>query len=128
MRIRLAATIVAVAMLASSIAFGQAPSGNRQIGTPGTSGRPAGPAVGGAIPPTKLGAPPPGDALGDLAGGGYADPNYVQPGTHSGKTTRHRGMRTPRARWASSWASHPFVGYNSYKAFPYSYCFCHCDY
>jgi hypothetical protein len=124
MRIRLAATIVAVAMLASPVAFGQAPPGNRQIGTPGTSGRPAGPAVGGAISPTKLAAPAPGDALGNLAGGGYADPNYVPPGTHSRRATRHRVMRTPHARWAS----YRFTGYNSYKAFPYSYCFCHCDY
>jgi hypothetical protein len=32
----------------------------------------------------------PSDALRDLAGGGYADPNYVPPGTQPKKTTRHR--------------------------------------
>ena len=81
MRISLTVTIIAIAMLASQLAYGQA-------------AKPSGPAVGGGdrtlIPPTQPAVAPPSDALGDLAGGGYADPNYVPPGTQPKKTTRHR--------------------------------------
>jgi hypothetical protein len=80
MRIPLTVTIVAVAMLASQLAYGQAASDKGQIGTQGTNGKPSGPAEGSGdstlIPPTAVA--PPSDALSNLAGGGYADPNYVR--------------------------------------------------
>src|SRR4029077_10900683 len=84
MRPPLAVTIISIAMLASPLAYGQAVSGK---------GQPSGPAVGGgdriSIPPTPPAiAPaiaPVSDALSNLAGGGYADPNYMPPGTHSKK-------------------------------------------
>ena len=102
MRIHLAVTIISIAMLASPLAYGQAASGKGQIGTQGTSGKPSGPAVGSGdgtlIPPTQPAVAPPSDALSNLAGGGYADPNYVPPGTQSKKSTRHRVIRAPRAR------------------------------
>jgi hypothetical protein len=76
MRIPLAVTIISIAMLASPLAHGQAASGK---------GQPSGPAVGGGdrtlIPPTQPAIAPPSDALSNLASGGYADPNYVPPGT-----------------------------------------------
>ena len=97
MRIPLAVTIIAIAMLASPHAYGQA--GKGQIGTQGTSGKPSGPAVGGGdrtlIPPTQPAVAAPSDALSNLAGGGYADPNYVPPGERSKKSTRHRVVRAP---------------------------------
>jgi hypothetical protein len=77
MRIPLTVTIIAIAMLASQLAYGQAGSGK---------GKPSGPSVGGGdrtlIPPTQP-AVAPSNALSDLAGGGYADPNYVPPETQS---------------------------------------------
>jgi hypothetical protein len=83
MRIPLTVMIIAIAMLASPLAYGQAASGKGQIGKQGTSGKPSGPAVGGGdrtlIPPTQPGGAPPSGTLSDLAGGGYADPNYVPP-------------------------------------------------
>ena len=105
MRIPLTVTIIAIAMLASPLAYGQAASSKGQIGTQGTSAKPSGPAVGGGdrtlIPPTQPAVAPPSNALSNLAGGGYADPNYVPPGTQSKKTTRHRVSarrdRGPRA-------------------------------
>jgi len=120
MRIPLTVMIIAIAMLASPLAYGQAASGK------GQSGKPSGPAVGGgdriSIPPTPPAiAPaiaPASDALSNLAGGGYADPNYVPPGTHSKRTTRHRVIRAPRAR-----TSRRFEQYSN-PAFPYRYCYC----
>ena len=83
MQIPLAVMIVAIAVLASPLAYGQA-SGKRQTGTQGTGGRPSGPAVGGGdrtlIPSTEPAVTPPSGALSNLAGGGYADPNYVPLG------------------------------------------------
>jgi hypothetical protein len=79
MRISLTVTIIAIAMLASPRAYGQATS-------QGQSGKPSGPAVGGdstLIPPKHPAVAPPSNTLSDLAGGGYADPNYVPPGTQS---------------------------------------------
>ena len=119
--------IIALAMLASPLAYGQAASGKGQIGTQGTSGKPSGPAVGGGdqtlIPPPQPVVAPPNDALKNLAGGGYADPNYVPPGTQSKKTTRHRAVRAPRARIARR-----FEQYSFYPAFPYRYCYCDYSY
>jgi hypothetical protein len=116
MRIPLAVTIISIAMLASPLAYGQAASGK---------GQPSGPAAGGGnrtlLPPTQPAIAPPSDALSNLAGGGYADPNYVPPGTHSKKTTRHRVIRAPRAR-----TSRRFEQYSVNPAFPYRYW--HCDY
>ena len=98
MRILLMVMIIAIAMLASPLAYGQAASGKGQIGTHGTSGKPSGSAVGGGdrtlVPPTQSGVDPPSDALSNLAGGGYADPNYVPPGTHSKKNDT--ASRDPR--------------------------------
>jgi hypothetical protein len=90
MRIPLTVMIIAIAMLASPLAYGQAASGKGQIGTQGTSGKPPGPAVGGGdrslIPSTQPAVAPPGGTLSDLAGGGDADPNYVPPTTKSKKS------------------------------------------
>jgi hypothetical protein len=88
-RIPLAVTIISIVMLASPLVYGQAASGKGQIGTQGTNGKPSGSAVSGGdrtlVPPTQPRVAPPSDALSNLAGGGYADPNYVPPGTHSKK-------------------------------------------
>lgn len=101
-RIRLTVMIMAIAMLASPLAHAQA-AGKGQTGTHGTGGKPSGPAVGGGdsnLIPSKQPADvaPPSDALRNLAGGGYADPNYVPPTTQSKKSTPHRVTRAPRAR------------------------------
>ena len=122
MRIPLTVMIIAIAMLASPLAYGQA-SGNGQTGTQGTSGKPSGPAVGGGdstlIPPKQRAVAPPSDTVSDLAGGGYADPNYVPPTTQSKKSTQHRVIRAPRAR-----TSRRFERYGVNPAFPYEYCYC----
>jgi hypothetical protein len=116
MRIRLAVTMISIAMLASPLAYGQVTA---------PSGKQSGPAVGsgdrGLIRSAPATVAPGGDALKNLAGGGYADPNYVSPGEKSKQSIRHRVIRTPRSRWAS----YRFTGYNSYKAFP---CYCYCGY
>jgi hypothetical protein len=109
MRIPLAVTIVSIAMLASPLAYGQAALGKRQ---------PSGPVAGSGDPPTPPAIAPASDALSNLAGGGYADPNYVPPGTHSKKTTRHHVIRAPRAR-----TSRRFEQYSVNPAFPYRYCY-----
>src|ERR1700721_247746 len=123
MRIPLTVMIIAIAMLASPLAYGQAASGKGQIGTQGTSGKPSGPAVGGGdrslIPSTQPAVAPPGGTLSDLAGGGNADPNYVPPTTKSKKSTQHRLIRAPRAR-----TSRRFERYSVNPASPYDYCYC----
>jgi hypothetical protein len=122
MRIPLAVTIISMAMLASPLAYGQAPSGKGQSGTQGTSGKPSGPAGGGdrtLIPPTHPTAAPQSDALSNLAGGGYADPNYVPPTTQSKKSTQHRVIHPRRAR-----TSRRLEQYSVNSAFPYRYCYC----
>jgi hypothetical protein len=123
MPIPLTVMIVAIAMLASPLAYGQAPSGKGPTGTQGTSGKPSGPAVGAGdsslISPKQPAVAAPSDALSNLAGGGYADPNYVPPGTQSKKSTRHRVVRAPRARTARR-----FEPYSPNPAFPYRYCYC----
>jgi hypothetical protein len=110
MRIPLTVTIIAIAMLASPLAYGQAALSKGQIGTQGTSAKPSGPAVGGGdrtlIPPTQPAVAPPSSALSNLAGGGYADPNYVPPGTQSKKTTRHRVIRASRPRTPRRFEQH----------------------
>jgi hypothetical protein len=125
MRIPLTVMIIAIAMLASPHAYGQA--GKGQIGTQGTSGKPSGPAVGGGdralIPPTQPALAPPSDSLSNLAGGGYADPNYVPPAERSKKSTRHRVVRAPRAR-----TSRRFEQYSAYPAFAFGYYCWYCDY
>ena len=73
MRIPLTVMIVAIATLASPLAYGQA-SGKGQTGTQGTGAKPSGPAVGGGdttlIPSTEPAVAAPSDALKNLAGGG----------------------------------------------------------
>ena len=68
--------VMAIAIVTSPLAYGQA--------------KPSGPAVGGGdrtlIPSTQRAVTPQGGALSDLAGGGYADPNYVPPGERSKKS------------------------------------------
>jgi hypothetical protein len=124
MRIPLTVIIIAIAMLASPLAHGQAAG---QVGAQGTSGKPSGPAVGAGdrtlIPPTQPTVAPPSDALSNLAGDGYADPNYVPPGERSKKSTRHRVVRAPRAR-----TSRRFEQYSAYPAFAFGYYCCCCDY
>jgi hypothetical protein len=107
MRVPLAVATISIAMLVSPLDCGQA-----------APGKPSRPTVGS---PTKPGSPPPGDALSNLAGGGYADPNYVPPGTHSQKPARHRAAGA-RRRTAHSFGGYIFEGYRAYKAFPYYYC------
>jgi hypothetical protein len=108
MRISLTVTIIATAMLASQLAYGQA-------------AKPSGPAGGTGdstlIPPKHPVVAPPSNTLSDLAGGGYADPNYVPPGTQSKKTTRHRVIRAPQAR-----TSRRFEQYSNPGFLPYRYC------
>jgi hypothetical protein len=122
MRIHLTVMIIAIAVLASPLAYGQA-SISGQTGTQGTSGKPSGPAAGGGdrllIPPKQRAVAPPSGALSDLAGGGYADPNYVPPTTPSKKSTRHHVIHAPRAR-----ISRRFDQYSVNPAFPYPYCYC----
>ena len=118
MRIPLAVTIISIAMLASPLAYGQAASGK---------GQPSGPAVGGGdrtlIPSTQRAVTPQGGALSDLAGGGYADPNYVPPGERSKKSTRHRVVGAPRVH-----TSHRFEQYSAYPAFAFGYYCWYCAY
>jgi hypothetical protein len=125
MRIPLTVMIIAIAMLAGPHAYGQA--GKGQIGTQGTSGKPSGPAVGGGdrtlIPPTQPAVAAPSDALSNLAGGGYADPNYVPPAERSKKSTRHRIVGARRLR-----TSRRFEQYSAYPAFAFGYYCCYCDY
>jgi hypothetical protein len=109
MRLPLAVTTILIAALASASAYGQAPLGN--------PAKPIG------APPTKLGSPPPTDALSNLAGGGYADPNYVPPGSPR-NTTRHH---TTRHRM-NNVKGYAFLGYRSYKAFPCQHWYCYCDF
>ena len=122
MRIPLTVMIIAIAMLASPHAYGQG-----QIGTQGTSGKPSGPAVGGGdrtlIPPTQPALAPPSDSLSNLAGGGYADPNYVPPAERSKKSTRHRVIRAPRAP-----TSRRFERYSAHPAFAFGYYCWYCNY
>ena len=122
MRIPLTAMIIAVAVLASPVAYGQA-SGSGQTGTQGTSGKPSGPAAGGGdsilIRPKQRAAALLSGTLSDLAGGGYADPNYVPPTTQSKKSTRPHVIRGSRARTARR-----FEQYSVNPAFPYQYCYC----
>lgn len=117
MRIPLTVMTIAIAMVASPLAYGQA-SGKGQTGTQGTSGKPHGPAVGGGdsilVPPTQRAVAPSSGALSDLAGGGYADPNYVPPTAQSKKSTRHRAIRAPQAR-----TRHRFEQYSLSPAFRY---------
>ena len=113
MRIPVTVMIIAIAMLASPLAYGQAR----------TSGKPSGPAVGcgdcSLIPSTQPAVAPPGGTLSDLAGGGNADPNYVPPTTKSKKSAQHRLISAPRAR-----TSRRFARYSVDPAFPYDYCYC----
>jgi hypothetical protein len=122
MRIPVMVMIIAIAMLASPLAYGQTAPGKGQIGT-----KPSGPAVGGGdrtlIPPTQPAVAPPSDALSNLAGDGYADPNYVPPGERSKKSTRHHVIRAPHAR-----TSRRFEQYGAYPAFAFGYYCCCCDY
>jgi hypothetical protein len=107
-RISLTVTIIAIAMLASQLAYGQA-------------AKPSGPAVGTGdsilIPKTAPAVAPPSNTLSDLAGGGYADPNYVPPKTQSKKSTRQRVSRAPRER-----TSRRFEQYSNPGFLPYRYC------
>ncbi len=105
MRIPHTVMIIATAILASPLAYGQ--------------GKGRGDSV--LIPPTQRAVTPQSGTLSDLAGGGYADPNYVPPGTQSKKSTRHRVIRAPRAP-----TSRRFERYSAHPAFPYGYC--NCDY
>ena len=122
MRVPLTIVIIAIAMFVSPLAYGQVP-GKGQTGTHGTGAKPSGPAVGGGdttlIPSKEPAVAPPSDALKNLAGGGYADPNYVPPTEKSKKSTRHRVVRAPRAR-----ASLRFELYSVNPAFAYRCCYC----
>jgi hypothetical protein len=111
MRVPLAVATISIAVLVSPLDCGQA-----------APRKPSG-AIAGS--PTKPSSPPAGDALSNLAGGGYADPNYVPPGTQSQKPTQHRAARA-RHRVTHSFAGYIFEGYRAYKAFPC--CCCYCDF
>jgi hypothetical protein len=121
-RVPLTMVIIAIAMFVSPLAYGQA-SGKGQTGTQATGAKPAGPAVGGGdstlIPSKEPAVAAPSDALKNLAGGGYADPNYVPPAEKPKKSTRHRVVRAPRAL-----ASRRFERYSVNPAFAYRCCYC----
>jgi hypothetical protein len=122
MRISLTVTIIAIAMLGSQLAYGQAASDEGQIGTQGTNGKQSEPAGGigdsTLIPPKPPAVAPASDTLSNLAGGGYADPNYVSPKTQSKKSTRHRVTRVPRARTSRRFEQYCNPGF----LLPYRYC------
>ena len=101
MRIPLAVTITSIVMLASPLAYGQAASGKGQIGTHGTSGKPSGSAVGGGdrtLVHRRSRASLRQRCAHNLAGGGYADPNYCRLGRTQKK--RHGIWRHPRGAGA----------------------------
>ena len=105
--------VMAIAIVTGPLAYGQA--------------KPSGPAVGGGdrtlIPSTQRAVTPQGGALSDLAGGGYADPNYVPPGERSKKSARHRVVSAPRVH-----TSHRFEQYSAYPAFAFGYYCWYCAY
>ena len=105
--------VMAIAIVTSPLAYGQA--------------KPSGPALGGGdrtlIPSTQRAVTPQGGALSDLAGGGYADPNYVPPGERSKKSARHRVVSAPRVH-----TSHRFEQYSAYPAFAFGYYCWYCAY
>jgi hypothetical protein len=107
--------IVAIVLFTGTTVHGQAPL-RGPGGTQGTSGKPSVPAVGAGdrnlVPSTPSAIAPPENALKNLAGGGYADPNYVSPSERSKGTTSHRRGRA-RA---------------SYRVARYGYRNCCCDY
>ena len=111
--------IVTIVLLAGTVAHGQAPSSRGPSGTQGTSGKTSAPAVGAGdrnlMPSTPPAIAPPENALKNLAGGGYADPNYVSPSERSENATSHR---RGRAR-----ASYRGARYGSLYA-PYRICCC----
>jgi hypothetical protein len=109
MRVTLALATISIAMLVSSLDSGQA-----------APRKPTGPTLGSS---TKPGGPPPSDALSNLAGGGYADPNYVPPGTHSQKSSSHHAAGAWR-RTTHGFGGYIFEGYRAYKAFPCCCCYC----
>jgi hypothetical protein len=77
----LTVSIVAIAMLASPVALGQAPANNGHVGTSETSAKPSEPANGSgdsALPSLPVATAPTNQALSNLAGGGYADPFGTQ--------------------------------------------------
>jgi hypothetical protein len=111
--------IAAIVLLTGTVAYGQVPSGRGQAAAQGTSGKAPVPAIGGGdrnlVPSTPPAIAPPDNALKNLAGGGYADPNYVSPAERSKSPTRHR---VGHAR-----ASHRFARYGNLY-FPYRNCCC----
>jgi hypothetical protein len=128
MRIASTVVIVALAIGASTIAHGQVLSGRAPpAGAQAANGRPAAPPIGAGDrtlmpstqPATALPAmAPPESSLKNLAGGGYADPNFVPPMDRSKKSTRHRAVGSPRVR-----ISHRFERYGG-LSFAYRYCCC----
>jgi len=110
--------IVAAVVFTGTVVRAQAPLGRGPAGTQGTSGKTSAPAVGAGdrnLMPSTPAIAPPESALKNLAGGGYADPNYVSPAERSNNSTRYRVGR-PRA-------SHRFVRYGSLYS-PYRNCCC----
>jgi hypothetical protein len=98
-------TIVAIALFTGTVAHGQAPLSRGAAGGQGTSGKTSAPAVGAGdrnlMPSTLPAIAPPEDALKNLAGRGYADPNYVSPAERSkNPTSHHVGRARPLYRVA----------------------------
>jgi hypothetical protein len=111
--------IVAVVLFTGTVVRGQALLSRGPAGTQGTSGKTSAPAIGAGdrnlMPSTPSAIAPPENALKNLAGGGYADPNYVSPAERSNNLSEHR---VGRAR-----ASHRMVRYGSLYS-PYRNCCC----
>jgi hypothetical protein len=114
MRIPSAVAMIVIAVMATSVAHGQVPSGKTLAGPRGPGAKPSGPSAGtgdrALIPPALPAIPPPGDALRNLAGGGYANDNYVPPGQRS-KSVRNRVIHTSRARFTRRYARYCYPTY-----------------
>jgi hypothetical protein len=86
--------IAAIVLVTGTVAYAQVPLGKGQTAAQGTGGKTSVPAVGAGdrnlMPSTPPAIAPPENALKNLAGGGYADPNYVSPEERSKNATSHR--------------------------------------
>jgi hypothetical protein len=114
MRISSAMIVVAIVIAASPVAYGQVPLG-KASGPQGSSAKPSAPAGGvgdRALIPTNLPAiPPPSDALRNLAGGGYADPNHVTPAERSRNSARRGTSYAHRQRLSRHFGRYCYPSY-----------------
>ncbi len=115
MQISATVMIVAMALGASPLAYGQVPLGKSAAGPQqGSSAKPSSPATGvgdRALIPTLPAIPPASDALHNLAGNGYADANYVSPAERSKRSVRHRPAYASRVRIARHYGRYCYPFY-----------------